>query len=432
MGVIRMPFHSPSFQRGKGGDGLVRMRESSRTALVEQQFSSAGLEGSPRQRLAPDERAPPAWLSAHEQHAEGGFGPTEQVTSTLAVYQAVQARDETYPNLEKAKPVEVPTSRSSATRMDPSALQPVKLRWYTKLAYAMPEMSKLSVTMLLNVHAIAFFNAFGADISTLSFLIALARSLDVLTDPLMGWLSDSTRSRYGRRRLYMLMFSPLYALCLIALMSGSQVFASVSDEAARAGGLVSWFGVFYTLFYLTDTGSNVPHSALGPELTDEQGARNSLFFLAGLFKMFGILIAAMMPVAIEYKLSAERGCHTPAQLASLSWPPCELVAQGLGLQYTAVFLGLWYVLAILFACRMLKERPASVSTLTPPLVPSLMATRRNSPFMTLLPTWVLDQLAITLVTTMITFFYTCAARATPAATRAPSARAPRAIAPRAC
>ena len=138
------------------------------------------------------------------------------------------------------------------------------------------------------------------------------------------------------------------------------------------------------------------------------------------------------PVAIEYKLSAERGCHTPAQLASLSWPPCELVAQGLGLQYTAVFLGLWYVLAILFACRMLKERPASVSTLTPPLVPSLMATRRNSPFMTLLPTWVLDQLAITLVTTMITFFYTCAARATPAATRAPSARAPRAIAPRAC
>lgn len=330
-----------------------------------------------------------------------GREASEAAAGTLAVTNAVVARNGTYPNYEVV-PVEIPTSTSSAEVLEKPRPQRVKLRWYAKLAYAMPELSKLSVTMLLNVHAIAFFNSFGADISTLSFLIALARSFDVLSDPLMGYLTDSTRSRYGRRRIYMAIFAPFYAIALITLMSASSVFGVVEDEAVRNSGLVSWFGVWYTFFYLCDTGCNVPHAALGPELTDKPSERNSLFFCAGLFKMLGILIAAMMPVAVQFKLSSERGC---GHADNNSWPPCELLAQGEGLRATAIFLGLWYVFAIAVVCRVVKERPASVSNQTPPLVPSLMATRRNAPFMTLLPTWVLDQLAVTLVTTMITFFF---------------------------
>jgi Na+/melibiose symporter-like transporter len=259
--------------------------------------------------------------------------------------------------------------------------------------------------MLLNVHAVAFFNEFGASLSTLSFLIALARSFDVLTDPLMGWLTDSTRSRFGRRRVYMLAFAPLYALCLIALLSASRVYAGEADPEQRATGLVVWFGVFFSAFYLCDTGANVPHSALGPELTDDQAERNSLFYVAGLFKMLGVLVAAVMPVAVQYKLSGELGCASEDSLASSAWPPCRLVAKGGGLQATALLLGGWYVVAVLGCCAVVRERPASLSAMTPPLVPSLMATLRNGPFMALLPTWVLDQLSTTLVTTMITYFY---------------------------
>lgn len=277
----------------------------------------------------------------------------------------------------------------------------------SKLAYAMPEFSKLSVTMLMNVHAIAFFNEFGASLAVISFFIALARSFDVLTDPLMGWFSDATRSRFGRRRIYMAGFAPLYATGLILLFSVVSVFRDSADESARAVGIAAWFGTFYTIFYLFDTGANVPHAALGPELTDVQAERNSIFFVAALFKMSGILFAAIFPVYVQYSLSVGTfDCYAPQQAESHAWPACTLLAKGLGLQYTSVALGLWYLMAISVACCVLQERPASTVAPTPPLVPSLMATFRNKPFMTLLPAWVLDQLSVTMVATMLVYFFT--------------------------
>jgi hypothetical protein len=45
----------------------------------------------------------------------------------------------------------------------------------------------------------------GAGLAFLSFFTALARSFDVITDPLMGWISASTTSRFGisgRRKPY--------------------------------------------------------------------------------------------------------------------------------------------------------------------------------------------------------------------------------------
>lgn len=52
----------------------------------------------------------------------------------------------------------------------------------------------------------------GTSLAFLSFFTALARSFDVITDPLMGWISDSTESKFGiegRRRPYMRVYAPL-------------------------------------------------------------------------------------------------------------------------------------------------------------------------------------------------------------------------------
>ena len=53
----------------------------------------------------------------------------------------------------------------------------------------------------------------------LSFFTAWARSLDVITDPVMAWVSDQTKSRYGRRRPYILVGAPFYALFLTLFFS---------------------------------------------------------------------------------------------------------------------------------------------------------------------------------------------------------------------
>lgn len=105
----------------------------------------------------------------------------------------------------------------------------------------------------------------GAPLTFLTFFTAASRSLDVLTDPLMGWLSDRTRTRFGRRRpyqvsgcvvygaLFAMLFSPPHAILPPALAG------RLSPDDPRVAHVVAWFAGTYFFFYLADTWCNVPY-----------------------------------------------------------------------------------------------------------------------------------------------------------------------------
>jgi len=69
-------------------------------------------------------------------------------------------------------------------------------------SYCMPTFATLPVVTLLGVYLTDFYENMGVTLGYLSFFIALARSLDVISDPLMSSITDSCRSKYGRRVLY--------------------------------------------------------------------------------------------------------------------------------------------------------------------------------------------------------------------------------------
>ena len=94
-----------------------------------------------------------------------------------------------------------------------------RIPWGTKLPYALPQFSLTSLTMLIGIHGTLFYTKVGADVAFIAFFTALARSFDVVTDPVMGYFSDKTRTKHGRRRPYMLGACPFYALCFILLFS---------------------------------------------------------------------------------------------------------------------------------------------------------------------------------------------------------------------
>ena len=89
----------------------------------------------------------------------------------------------------------------------------------------------------------------------IAFVTSLARCVDVVSDPLMANVTDATRSRFGRRRPYMFVGCFLYGGCFFLLASPPE-----------GGGAATWFGIFYVLFFLTDTIVNIPHNALGQEV----------------------------------------------------------------------------------------------------------------------------------------------------------------------
>ena len=158
-------------------------------------------------------------------------------------------------------------------------------------SYSAPSFSTVPLTVLISVYVVQFYEKIGASLSMVAFFQAFARGLDVITDPTMSYITDSCRSKHGRRRPFLATGCVPYALCLIALMFPIPGFDS------QAVGI--WFGLSYTAFFLFNTYTNIPYDAMAPELTDNQDDRSKLFFVCTLFDGLGALFAVTLPVGLQ-------------------------------------------------------------------------------------------------------------------------------------
>lgn len=157
-------------------------------------------------------------------------------------------------------------------------------------AYAPASMTTVPLTVLISVYVIQFYEKVGATLGLLAFFQGLARAFDVITDPTMSYLTDSCRSKYGRRRPFLATGAPFYGVALFCLMCP---WPSLSET-----GVSIWFGIFYIIFFLFATYCNIPYDALGPELTDNQKDRNLVFFTCTMFDGAGGLFAAILPAGL--------------------------------------------------------------------------------------------------------------------------------------
>jgi glycoside/pentoside/hexuronide:cation symporter, GPH family len=108
----------------------------------------------------------------------------------------------------------------------------------------------------------------GINAVMLGWALAIPRILDAITDPLMGNISDNTRSRFGRRRQYVFVGSVLCALLFPFIW-----MPPAGSHAVMLGwftGMMCLHAVFYTVF-------NVPYTALGYEVTPDYDERTRLF-----------------------------------------------------------------------------------------------------------------------------------------------------------
>ena len=93
----------------------------------------------------------------------------------------------------------------------------------------------------------------------------LPRILDAITGPIMGHISDKTRTRWGRRRPYLLFGAPAVGLMTLLL------FAAPSGLSDR--GLFLYLSLIGTVYYLLYASAYVPYAALGAELAVEYNER---------------------------------------------------------------------------------------------------------------------------------------------------------------
>jgi GPH family glycoside/pentoside/hexuronide:cation symporter len=130
--------------------------------------------------------------------------------------------------------------------------------------------------------------------------VMIGKAWDAVTDPLMGFISDRTLSRWGRRRPYLLFGALPMALTLWFFFTKPGFTGSLS--------LVLWATLALMLLNTAATVINIPYSALTPELSDDYHERTSLNGYRFGCAIFGtILGAAAVQPLVELFPPKDRG-----------------------------------------------------------------------------------------------------------------------------
>jgi GPH family glycoside/pentoside/hexuronide:cation symporter len=248
-----------------------------------------------------------------------------------------------------------------------------------KLAYAAPAFALAVVGIPVYVYLPKFYtDTVGIDIAALGVILGSVRIFDAVTDPPMGYLSDRTVSRFGRRRPYIAFGAVFVALFLILLFNPPQ--ASPAFETI-------WFGVCIYALFLFWTIVTVPYEALGPEITYDYNERNALFGLRDGLLIAGTLAAAASPAAVQAVLGLAPDAE--GERAKFFW---------IGLIYAPLVISSawWCVLAV-------RERPLPAST-TPGLWKGMHTVLRNRPFVILISAYTISAVGNNLPATLILFY----------------------------
>jgi Na+/melibiose symporter-like transporter len=138
-----------------------------------------------------------------------------------------------------------------------------ELRLTSISLYALPSLVTAVTALPVALFVPAFYaDDLGVPLAMVGIAIAAARLLDVVTDPLIGGLSDRLRTRFGRRKPWMVAGVPLFAVSLWELF--------VPPADAGPAHLVC----FTTLLYLGFTMIDLPHKAWGAELSTDYDERS--------------------------------------------------------------------------------------------------------------------------------------------------------------
>ena len=165
----------------------------------------------------------------------------------------------------------------------------------------------------------------------MGLIFSVSRIWDAVSDPFVGYLSDRTVTRLGRRRIWLL------ASVIPISVTFYMVFAPPLGLTGRQ--LDWWMAISIIGFYSSMTLFFVPHMALGAEMTDDYHERNKLFGARHFAYALGsILSLASMQLLIVAEFGKETDVRALAEELAL-----------LAVAIMSVFL--------IFAVVRLKERP---------------------------------------------------------------------------
>jgi len=154
--------------------------------------------------------------------------------------------------------------------------------------------TSIPINMLKTYAAFYYVDKLGMTTVQMSLMLFIYTFIDAIDNPVYGFLSDRTRSRWGRRRPWLTIGAPLLVLCLIAFYSTPAFLAGNS--------LFAYCMLFYILTGTLDSVINANYAALFPELFRDDSSRAKANALRQAFQLVAMIISIALTPMVTSKL----------------------------------------------------------------------------------------------------------------------------------
>ncbi|MCS7011169.1 MAG: MFS transporter [Anaerolineales bacterium] len=250
------------------------------------------------------------------------------------------------------------------------------LPWYTKLFYGAADFGFAFVDSCVAVlFAIFMTDIVGLPTRMAALAIFVGKSWDYINDPIIGYLCDRTRTRWGRRRPFLLFGFIPFGLSFLMLWW----IPPLENQWL----LTAYYALAFFFFDTMVTVVTMPYFALTPELTQDYDERTSLTSYRMAFSLIGGLTAFVVPLAIIGETVPENADRALLMGA--------LFAIAASLPILLTFFGT-------------REKPEYIAQTPPTLRESLQAARKNRPFLFAMGVFLFTWTAMSIIENQLFYF----------------------------
>ncbi len=214
--------------------------------------------------------------------------------------------------------------------MTRSTSGPVKLSLGYKVVWGIAALGTSFVSGVYGALLPIFYQDYlGLQASWIGIASTIYAIWNAINDPLIGYITDSTRSRRGRRIPYMRFTAPFLALTFILVW--------LAPERSGQSALFVWMLTTMLLYDTAYTIVGLTYSALLPEVSESDAERNGLQISSALFGLLGMILGLVVPDLFRPKVGDVPNF----------WP----------LQVSMIGVGIFSAALIIVTTLKVKERP---------------------------------------------------------------------------